>query len=230
VSHSSAHFSAFHFDGVANVASRVSIPLLKDISGGFHISTTTPDFNCTYWDRLFYSSPLAADTSLYSCSAHFSDSEPDSAIHYDPPKSASAIPKATKVIIIIVCIVVGALILGIGIRYWCRRRNRGRVQEPPPITLRELGVGEEEGEGTDGLPAYRRVGKPGEVPPRYKENEPVSEVRNPGPSEGRTEGRNQGQDEIQPPPPARTTGVRGRIAGWGWEFSRLPSRNERGGV
>jgi hypothetical protein len=124
-----------------------------------------------------------------------------------------------------VCIVVGALILGIGIRYWCRRRKRGREQEPPPISLRELGVGEEEGEGADGLPAYRRVGKPGEVPPRYKENELANQDQSQGPSQGPREGQNQAQGEIQPPPPARMRGVRGRFAGWHWEFARLPSRN-----
>jgi hypothetical protein len=214
--------------GYAEIKFRVFIPLLKDISGGFHISTTTPGFNCTYWDRLFYSSPLSADTSLYSCSAHFSGSERDLAIHYDPPKSGLAIPKATKVVIIIVCIVVGALILGIGIRYWCRRRKRGIVQEPLPISLRELGVGE----GADGLPAYRRVGKPGEVPPRYKENEPANQGRSEIRDQGQNQDQDQGQDQtrIQHPPPARTTGVRGRLAGWHLEFTRLPSRNGGGSV
>jgi len=124
------------------------------------------------------------------------------------------------VVIIIVCIVVGALVLGAGLRYWYRRRNRGRVQAPLPISLRELGISEEEGEGADGLPAYRRVGKPGEVPPRYKENEPSNEVGS----------QVQDQIAVQHPPPARIAGARGRIAGWRWEFARLPSRQGGNGV
>ena len=133
----------------------------------------------------------------------------DTAIHYHPPSSGPAIPKATKVVIIIVCIVVGLLMIGIGLRYWAKRRRRGRVPEEPPISLRELGVGEEEqGEAVDGLPAYRRVGKPGEVPPGYKAREST-----------------QTRTEIPAPPPARVRGIRGTVLGWRSNFMRLPSRN-----
>jgi hypothetical protein len=83
------------------------------------------------------------------------------------------------------------------------------VPEETPISLRELGVGEEEeGEGVDGLPAYRRVGKPGEVPPGYKPRESTQTL-----------------SRISPPPPVRIRGVRGTVMGWQRSFMRLPSRN-----
>ncbi|TVY18208.1 Protein ecm33 [Lachnellula arida] len=196
-------------DGTTNLSGnlyKVSLPAMDNMSDGFHLLTTAPDFNCSGFDRLFYSSDISKYSDRYSCAT--SGTRTDTAIHYRPPSSGPAIPKATKVIIIIVCIVAALLATGIGLRWWAKRRRRGRVPEEPPISLGELGVGEEEGEGVDGLPAYRRMGKPGEVPPGYKAREST-----------------QTRTQIPPPPPARPKGIRGTVAGWRRTFIRLPSRH-----
>ncbi|TVY29444.1 Protein ecm33 [Lachnellula hyalina] len=145
-------------DGSTNLSGnlyKVSLPAMDDMSDGFHLLTTVLEFNCSSFDRIFYSSDISKYPDRYSCGT--SGTRTDTAIHYHPPSSGPAIPKATKVVIIIVCIVAALLATGIGLRWWAKRRRRGRVPEEPPISLRELGIAEEEGEGVDGLPPYRRT-------------------------------------------------------------------------
>ncbi|TVY35342.1 Protein ecm33 [Lachnellula subtilissima] len=204
---------------------KFSLPLLTEIGGGIYSGDFVIANNSalTALDGLgklaavdgstnlsgnLYNSDISKYPNRYSCGT--SGTSTDTAIHYHPPSSGPAIPKATKVVIIIVCIVAALLATGIGLRWWAKRRRRGRVPEEPPISLRELGVGEEEeGEGVDGLPPYRRMGKPGEVPPGYKARESP-----------------QTRTQIPPPPPARLRGIRGTVAGWRSTFIRLPSRHE----
>lgn len=117
-------------------------------------------------------------------------------------------------ILSIVAAVAALLFIGLAIRFFRRRRAAGRPPPVPPVALRDLEVGQQEdGDGVDGLPQYSRVGKPGEVPPAYKQRRSGS-----NPEEMIQGGVPQAQVPEGQPPTApgmqRVEGVMGRFRRW----------------
>jgi hypothetical protein len=161
----------------ANLKFSVTIPKLIDYTAGFHIASTYANFNCTPFDRLSYSSVNAGSRKLYSCSGIAPDSTRDTAIHYSKSKSL-VLPKGAMAIIIIVSVVAGLGVLAYAHRCIHRRRIARRQVAPAQVPLADTSViipgnrtihYHEDGDGIEMLPEYSRVGKPGEVPPKYDE-------------------------------------------------------------
>ncbi|RDL35878.1 Uncharacterized protein BP5553_06490 [Venustampulla echinocandica] len=156
--------------------SNVTLPSLRNIIGGFHLNSSNPDFDCTTFDKL--SDRSSWSSSFYSCGAYLPGSTKDLAKHYQAPDRDLELSKPVRAIIIILSVIAGLFLCALLMRLYVKK-TRGRrgsltrsgsrtvagIGAEGDMDLEELGVTRSV-EG-DGLPKYRRVGRPGEVPPGY---------------------------------------------------------------
>ena len=155
------------------------MPNLRSIIGGFHLNSSNPGLDCTAFDKL--ADETKWTSSFYSCGAYLPGETKDVAKHYQVPDKDPQISKSARVIIIIVSIVAGILLCALLMRWYGRRKARREVQTEEVVDLRDVvvtesGEGDRPSEGDrhserEELPEYRKVGKSGEVPPGYAENE-----------------------------------------------------------
>jgi hypothetical protein len=126
-------------------------------------------------------------SSFYSCGAYLPGETKDVAKHYQVSDKGLQISKSARAIIIIVSIVAGILLCALSMRWYGRRKARRRIHAEEVVDLRDVvvtenGEGHRSSEGDrhserdrpsegEGLPEYRKIGKFGEVPPGYVENE-----------------------------------------------------------
>jgi hypothetical protein len=139
---------------------------------GLHINTTAAWFDCTDLDIRVknmsgWPDPLHPN---YNCAAWSETQHKDYAIHYKPRKKQ--IPTAALVVVIIASVILGILALTVLLRWWrhrvVRRAGQREREWNEDVELEDGGaVVRVNEEGGDGPPRYERVGKPGEVPPRY---------------------------------------------------------------
>jgi hypothetical protein len=148
------------------------LPNLRSIIGGFHLNSSNPALDCTAFDKL--ADENSWTSSSYSCGAYLPGETTDVAKHYQVPNKGLQISKSAKAIIIIVSIVAGILLCALLMRWYGLWKGRREAHAGEAMNLGDVGYreGDRPSEG-DKLPEYRRVGKPGEVPPGYAENENV---------------------------------------------------------
>ena len=151
----------------------VTLPSLHSIIGGFHLNSSNAALDCSAFDKVADQSGW--NSSFYSCGAYLPGEAKDIAKHYQVPDRGFQISKSARAIIIIVSIVAGILSCALLMRWCGRRKARREVYTEEAVDLGDVvvtghGEGDRPSEG-DRPPEYRKVGKPGEVPPGYAENE-----------------------------------------------------------
>lgn len=156
----------------------VTLPSLRAIIGGFHLNSSSSVFNCSTFDQL--ADQLHLSSSQYSCGAYPPGDSGDVAIHYHSPSKGISLSKPAKALVVIISTVAGLLLFALLLQL-CRRRSR-RSDTGESVDMRSLGSRRSQrstnSQGVvrqasqdDGLPAYRRDPKPGEVPPGYGETQ-----------------------------------------------------------
>lgn len=147
------------------------MPKLTRMRETFHINSSSGSLDCSFFDKLRYSQLNSIDAmygyvngsaSSYSCGSFLPGTTKDVAKHWKAPFKLTG-PARSAIIAVSAVIGVALFVLAI----WLRRRWRKKHPIPEQVNGRvEQDVDLQD---LNGLPPYRRVAKPGEVPPRYRE-------------------------------------------------------------
>ncbi|KAH9206916.1 hypothetical protein DL95DRAFT_416107 [Leptodontidium sp. 2 PMI_412] len=153
--------------------SSVTLPDIRTVLGGIHITSSNVGLDCTAFDKLAVQNGWSS--SFYSCAAYAPGSTKDVAVHYKAPNDDFVLSKPVKAIIVILSVIAGLFLCALLMKWYfsktaIRRGSVTAVQQAAAVEEAresgEMGVHRQDS-GDIQLPKYQKVGLPGEVLPVY---------------------------------------------------------------
>lgn len=140
------------------------MPRLTGLKHDFEINSTSPNFDCSAFDKLnnIYNNIKGRN---YLCQSIPEGGKKDVAKHWSP--LGKPLPTAGIVFIVIGALsVVGALLFFYCV-FWPRRKRRVALLAAEAEARNNIPLGGVPPRNSSDPPEYSRIGKPGEVPPEY---------------------------------------------------------------